>query len=142
MRRVYFDACVAIYYVEGHPMLFPKVVSALFPAGGDNAYPVISELTRLECRVYPLRTGDRQLLERYDAFFALDDVGKASIDRAVFELATVLRADHGLKTPDAIHLASALTSGCDEFWTNDGRLAKAATGRIRIVVFNQTACGK
>ncbi len=54
----------------------------------------------------------------------------------VFDLATELRAQHGLKTPDALHLAAALRAGCDEFWTNDEHLAKAAAGRIGIVVFD------
>ncbi|MGL4609627.1 MAG: type II toxin-antitoxin system VapC family toxin [Trueperaceae bacterium] len=36
-----------------------------------------------------------------------------------------LRAFHNLKTPDALHLATALHHGCQEFWTNDLRLSKA-----------------
>lgn len=136
-RRVYFDTCVAIYYVERHPTLFLNVMRALFPPSGGSAAPVISELTRLECRVYPLRQGDHDLLRRYDAFFALRDVQYAPIDRTVFELATTLRANHGLKTPDALHLAAAVTAGCEEFWTNDSRFSGAATDRIRIVIFNQ-----
>lgn len=137
MRRAYFDACVTIYYVERHPVLFPKVVAALFPSSGEQASPVMSELTRLECRIYPLRQGDHDLLQRYDAFFALREVEYAPIDRAVFELATSLRANHGLKTPDALHLAAAVTAGCEEFWTNDGRFSGAATDRIRVVIFDQ-----
>jgi uncharacterized protein len=45
------------------------------------------------------------------------------IEREVFRRAAQLRADFaGLKTPDAIHLATALHYGSDEFWTNDNRL--------------------
>ena len=57
----------------------------------------------------------------------------AAMDRAVFEIATRLRADHGLKTPDALHLASALHAGCDEFWTHDQRLQRAAQDRIAVI---------
>ncbi len=52
----------------------------------------------------------------------------------VFERAARLRARHRLKTPDAIHLAAALEHGCDEFWTNDRRLAAAAEGALAIRV--------
>lgn len=38
--------------------------------------------------------------------------------------------------PDALHLAAALHGGCDQFWTNDHRLEKAADGRIAIVAFS------
>lgn len=38
----------------------------------------------------------------------------------------------------ALHLAAAIHARCDEFWTNDDRLAKAAEGRISVVAFDQT----
>ena len=44
---------------------------------------------------------------------------------STFGLAAHIRADHGLKTPDAIHLAAALESGCAELWTNDDRFVRA-----------------
>ncbi|MCI5218746.1 MAG: PIN domain-containing protein [Candidatus Electrothrix sp. LOE2] len=44
----------------------------------------------------------------------------------VFDKATELRAQYSLKTPDAIHLAAALVSGCDVFLTNDLRLNRVS----------------
>lgn len=41
------------------------------------------------------------------------------ITAAVIEKATVLRATRGLKTPDAIHAATAILCGASEFWTTD-----------------------
>jgi predicted nucleic acid-binding protein len=38
--------------------------------------------------------------------------------------ATKIRADHGFRTPDAIHLAAAVISNCDAFLTNDLRLER------------------
>jgi len=40
----------------------------------------------------------------------------------VFESATQLRVAYRLKTPDALHLATAQRYDCAEFWTNDNRL--------------------
>jgi predicted nucleic acid-binding protein len=136
MRRVYLDSCIAIYYVEHHATLSPRVATALFPFTGAQPVAVFSDLTRMECRVWPLRQGNQALLARYDEFFDLPDCIRAAVDTAVFDLATELRAQHGLKTPDALHLATALRAGCEEFWTNDERLAKSASGRIGIVVFD------
>ena len=141
MRRAYLDACVAIYYVERHPVFFPRVEASLFPAEGEAARLVFSDLTRLECRVQPIRTEDKDMLARYDAFFGLPDSERVALDPPVFDLATNLRASQGLKTPDALHLAAALHTGCDEFWTNDDRLIRAASGRIRNVAFNTTEQG-
>jgi predicted nucleic acid-binding protein len=57
------------------------------------------------------------------------------LDRPLFDLATQLRVRHRLKTPDALHLAAALHSGCVEFWTNDDRLANAAQDRLRLLTW-------
>lgn len=138
MRPVYLDTCVLIYYLERHTTLGPRVEAALFPAEGARPIPVISDLTRLECRLLPLREQDQDLLARYDAFFGLPDCRRAPIDSAVFDLATELRARQGLKTPDALHLAAAICFGCEELWTTDTRLATATAERLRMVVFEET----
>ena len=46
------------------------------------------------------------------------------IDAAVVEKATELRAGFGLKTPDAIHAATAMLAGTRSFWTTDADFSK------------------
>ncbi len=50
----------------------------------------------------------------------------------VIDLASRLRIDHRIKTPDALHLAAALVAGCAQFWTNDAHLAKAADNSLEV----------
>jgi predicted nucleic acid-binding protein len=50
------------------------------------------------------------------------------LDETAFLHAAELRARHGLKTPDALHLAAAQLTGCRELWTNDARFAAASRG--------------
>jgi predicted nucleic acid-binding protein len=83
---------------------------------------------RLECLVKPLRGHDTALRASYNAQFARFEV--QPMPPAVFDLAADLRATFNLKTPDALHAASAIQHGCDELWTNDQRLA-ALSGRLR-----------
>ena len=45
---------------------------------------------------------------------------------------TASRAAHRLKTPDALHLVAAIESRCNQFWTNDKRLAIAAAGHLEV----------
>ena len=136
MARPFLDSCIVIYYVELEPVLAPRIGAALSAFGADSR-AVVSDLVRLECRVGPRRAADDRLLARYDAFFARDQLVTAPLNATTFDLATDLRARHGLKTADALHLATAIQSGCDEFWTRDRRLAPAAGTHLRVVTFDQ-----
>src|ERR1019366_6616000 len=77
------------------------------------------ELSLLECRCRPLRLDDQKLLALYDALFSSSDMQLCPVDRRVIERATELRAGTKLRTPDAIHLASALVNGATQVWTGD-----------------------
>ena len=87
----------------------------------------------MECRIGPLKRHDMPLLSDYDNFFGQRDLSVVGISRPMFELATELRAAHGWRTPDALHVAAATLTGCDELWTNDRRLT-GASGRVNLVV--------
>lgn len=130
---IYFDACIAIYLVERHPLLASPIQEALLARA--EARIAWTDLTRLESRTKPVRESNRQTLDLFDAFFSTATTRKIELTAAVFDLATTLRAEHGLKTPDALHLAAALEGGCGEFWTNDRRLERAAGGGIALVTF-------
>jgi predicted nucleic acid-binding protein len=132
--RTYLDACTVIYFIERHPVYFDRVAAQL---DDPRTHAVVSELCRLECLVKPLRENNRELLQRYEVFFHANNLLAIPFGRAVFQLATELRAAHGLKTPDALHLAAAISSGCDQFCTNDRRLEKAAGDRIAIADLKQ-----
>ena len=51
----------------------------------------------------------------------------------VFDMAIKLWADGSLKTPDALHLATAIHAGCSQFWTNDKKLVKAAGKSLMVI---------
>ena len=80
-----------------------------------------SDLVRLECLVDPIRRGDEEKRKVFEAQF--QRLTSLPLTSSVFDLATELRARHRIKTPDALHAAAAILHGCDEFWTNDRRLA-------------------
>jgi predicted nucleic acid-binding protein len=131
--RIYLDSCVVIYLLEGEVEL-SRAVEALIREAAAETELCVSDLTRLECRVAPIRRGDADLLEKYDRFFTSKGIAHLALGSPVFDLATEVRAHHGTKTPDAIHLAAALLGECGSFWTNDRRLSSAAKGRIEIRV--------
>lgn len=121
MRKVYLDSCIAIYLVEEHPVHCRSVENALARLDGIVCY---SPLTELECLVLPLRLKRSDLVDKFTRFFAL--ATKLDMPDAVYREAARLRAEFGMKTPDALHLATARYHDCTDLWTNDDRLAGVA----------------
>lgn len=107
---VFLDACIVIYRVEAVAPFNNRFESLLrnLMLQGYGGGLAISRLTLLECRVKPLRDGNAALLAKYDGFFAADGISVVGLDAAVINRATVLRARHGLRTPDALQAASCL----------------------------------
>lgn len=128
--RLYLDAAPVIYLVE-HVLPYAPVVEARLSAA--EIVQVASDLTRLECRVKPLREGDAALLQDYNDYFEEAVTTVIALSREVMDRATKIRADYGFKTPDAIHLAAAVTSGCDVFLTNDHRLDRFSDLTVEVV---------
>jgi predicted nucleic acid-binding protein len=135
MARAYLDSCILIYLLQGPPGLAAAIQDVLRPEAGEAVSLCISDLVRLECWVGPLKLGDKDLLHQFDDLFRSRDLESLPLHAEVFDLAAELRAHHGTKTPDAIHLTAAILGECEEFWTNDLRLqAPAAQGKIRLRV--------
>lgn len=119
MERVYLDTPPVIYVVEQARPFAPRVEARLAAVGVRQ---VSSELTRMECRVKPLRDWNTALLQDYEDYFTRVIAEVVGLSRAVLDRAAEIRAQYKFKTPDAIQLAAAVLSGCDVFLTNDHRL--------------------
>lgn len=127
---IYLDSCIVIYAIEDDGARGNAVRQRLADAGDEVV--AISPLVTMECLVGPLRADDLGLHDHY--LRALDQFRRLPLDHDQFVRAAALRARHGLRSPDALHLAAAQTHGCDELWTNDDRLAAAAGGlAVRVV---------
>lgn len=124
MRKAYLDTCCVIYLLEDVPG-FSKAMRAHL-ANNADVILCVSPLVRLEALIKPLAEGNQALVQDYEDFLAVQQW--LSVSDSEFDHATRLRAMHRLKTPDALHLATALCHSCTEFWTNDDRLGNAATG--------------
>lgn len=130
MGLIYLDACILIYAFEGDPEFAPKVKAAL--ASESQARFAISPLVKFECLVAPMRSGNMMLQRYYEEGFAQFE--QLSMPEDVFLLGAQVRARFGLKSADALHLATAQYHRCDALWTNDSRLSKAAHGLALDVV--------
>jgi predicted nucleic acid-binding protein len=130
---IYADANVIIRLLEGDAATRAPLEARLLPLRGTTGFLHTSRLSWLECRVKPLRTSDHKLLALYDAFFASAETTIVELSRPVVEKATELRADLNVKTPDALHLASAICAGAAAFLTGDKGLARCKEVAVEVL---------
>ncbi len=116
---IYLDSCVVIYWVESHSVFASRIEQRVLQVA--HAEFAISPLVIAEVLVMPFRQNNVALIQRYEAFFANSVV--LTMPEIIFIKTARLRATHpGLRTPDALHLATAQHHECEVFWTNDERL--------------------
>lgn len=133
--RIYLDSNIVIYFVEQTPVWCDKVHERLAPRllAGDEL--IVSDLNRVECLSTPIANDDRDLLADYDIFWKTTIREIVTLSTDVCLRAASIRGHFRFKTPDSIHLAAAVESGCDVFLTNDIPLQRF-TG-ITIELLNQ-----
>lgn len=121
---IYLDSCSVIYAAEDASKRGDAVRRKL--AALADEIVAISPLVVLECLVGPLRDENALLADRYDQLFSRFRMLDAGV--TAYRRAAELRARHGMRTPDALHVATAQLGGCRELWTNDGRLTRHSHG--------------
>jgi predicted nucleic acid-binding protein len=126
------DTVIFIHYIEAEPR-FLSLLDPVFEAIDRERLPAFSSsLTLLEVLVVPYRAGNVPLAERYERVLTRSrGLRLVDIDRAQLRAAAQLRAVHGgLRTPDALQIAAALTGGCSILLTNDRELPAVRGLRI------------
>jgi predicted nucleic acid-binding protein len=120
---LFLDTNVVIYVVEGNLTFAPKALTRLAAAQSAGDTFMVSDLTRMECLVGPLKSGDTAVQASFHAFFARSDVRVVGITAAVADRAAQIRATFNFKPMDALQLAAAVEHGAHVFLTADARLA-------------------
>lgn len=125
------DTAVFIYFMQEHPR-YLSLIEPLFTAADAGTFELVtSALTLLEVLVIPYRAGDLSLAEQYENLLARGKgIRMVELTRDQLRAAVQLRAITGTRTPDALQLAAAVTSGCSSFLTNDRRIAAVPGTRV------------
>lgn len=121
------DTVTLIYFLEHHPVHHPTARKLLERIEAGEVRGVLSTLAFAELLVPAYRAGDprraasvRRLLSGFPNLDLFDVTAEISVEAAR------LRARYGLRTPDAIHAATALAAGADGIVTNDRDLVKVS----------------
>jgi predicted nucleic acid-binding protein len=114
------DTSILIYQVEQNARYFPlsDAIFAWLERRGNSA--ITSTLAMTELLVPAYRDGDSRRLDVYHGLLPnLPNLEWIAPDLEIADLAARLRATHKLKTPDAIHAATAINAQASGFLTND-----------------------
>lgn len=122
-KRIGLDTNVLIYYIEEHPVLMEKVELFINKIEDGKAIGITSYVTLLELLVKPIREGRFDLVDHYKTILS-GNLEMVPLDEIVSIKAAELRAKYGLRTPDAIQLASVIYKNGDVFITNDRGLKR------------------
>lgn len=131
---VYLDANPIIYSVEKHPVFGPLLQPLWQAAQARTIEVVSSDLVLMEVLVGPLKSRDTALEKAYEQALLGTDMSLLSITHPILREAARLRATTKLKTPDAVHLATASDASCVLFVTNDAGFR--GVGSIPVVILN------
>lgn len=116
---VYLDASSLIYTVERVEPYRTLLESMWQQAQDGNLTLVSSPVLVVEVLVKPLQDDNTEIEMQYRELFGSGAVRLLDASYSVFEDAAHLRAETGLKTPDALHAATALQAESTCFVTND-----------------------
>lgn len=125
------DTAIFIYFIEEHPRYLPAVLPVFTAIDGGRLAAATSALTLLETVVVPYRSHNSALAERYESLLTRSrGLRLVPLDLPLLRAAALIRAILGVRTPDALQLAAALSAGCTSFLTNDRRLTDPGGLRI------------
>jgi predicted nucleic acid-binding protein len=116
---VYVDTSPVIYSVEKFPEYVPLLAPLWLRLQAREIEIVSSELILMETLVLPLRNSNSSLINAYEQLLISSEMRLIPISQSILREAANLRATTNLKTPDAIHAATALSVNCNQFITND-----------------------
>lgn len=135
--HIYLDSNIWIYSSQGTPA-YKQALSSMFAAVDAGTLSVVtSELSLAEILVRPIREGNT--LEQKTYIRAITNTKNSiavPIERTVLIQAAKLRSRTKLKLPDAIHAATAMSSQCTTFLTNDKQFRTVPN--LPVVLLSQT----
>lgn len=124
---VALDTVILIYFLEKHPTYYPAVEQLFRRIEEGRLSAVMATLVLSELLVPAYRAGEVERAQKVTRI--LENFPHLEIVPLTSEIAADaarLRARYGIRTPDAIHAATALAAGAACLVTNDQGLTRLA----------------
>lgn len=134
LTRIYLDTNLYIYLFENHPDYASAVEKIVLACKKYKIQILASNLIFAELLVAPLQQNDSVNTKLYKNLHReLPNFNAIPVTKQIGVKAAELRAKYNLKTPDAIHLATAICQETDAFITHDQKLKPVTEANILII---------
>lgn len=128
------DTMVFIYHFEENQTYSPLTFSIFESLEKGNFQAITSILTLLEILVKPKKENNSLLTERYKLLFeTFPNLQVKEINENIADIASSLRANYNISTPDAIQIATSIGAKADIFITNDATLKKITEIKVLLL---------
>lgn len=125
--RIGLDTSPFIYLFERHPIYHPLVQPLFTQLKAPQHDAVTSVITLIETCVQPYRAENYELVDRYrHALTNAEQVRLVDITIKIAETAIRLRAQHNIRVPDALQIATAIEADATLFITNDKQFKRVS----------------
>lgn len=124
-KKIALDTSIFIYHFENNPVYVGLTNEILEAIVSRKINAICSELIFLELMVLPYKNEREDLIDNYEILLTnFPHLSICPVIRPILRGAAKLRAKYQVKTPDAIHLATAIYHGSQVFIGNDKDLSK------------------
>ena len=129
------DTMPFIYLWERNPLYLDLSETLFRYLKRPEVQGVTSIITLIEACIHPQRQGRSDLVHAYErSLLYSQQMRTLFIDAPLARCAVALRAQYGIRIPDALQIAAALEVKATAFVTNDRRLAKVRD--LDVIVFD------
>ena len=134
ITHVGIDTSPFIYLIEAHPLYLPLVAPLFERVEKGEISAVTSAITVAEVTVLPLRQQRYELREQYlNLLLNNRNLDIVTVDIQMAQAAAELRAQFGVRLPDAIQVAAAIITNCEIFITNDRSLKQITAVQVLVL---------
>lgn len=138
-QALFLDTAPLIYFWEKHERYYPAMASLFDEIYAKNVQCCVSLITYIEVVTFPLKQKQETIAAKYRNYLTNSrNFQLVPMDIAIADRTARLRSEFGLKTPDAIQLATADICGADYVLTNDKAWRKVGRPE-RIVLVEELA---
>ncbi len=136
--RIALDTVAFIYFLERHPIFYRPAQDLFEQIEKGKIEAVASTLVLTELLVPAFRAND--LSSAQDVFRLLTHfphLKLIEVSASIAYSASQIRAESSLRTPDALHLATALLEQVDWFVTNDKAFTRQKDLSLNVGLFSK-----